>query len=125
MNKILVFVYGTLLSGQGNNHYLKNSKLLGKSITLGFTMHDLGAFPALVEQDLGLPDGENEIHGEVWEIDERTLDRLDYLEGVPHFYRRKVTETIFGPAWVYYNNAAVERHQIKSGNWVEYIERGE
>lgn len=123
MNQI--FVYGTLLSGQGNNRrFLQNdeSKLIGESIILGFTMHDLGAFPALVEQDMGLSDGENIIHGEVWEVSDEVFQSLDYLEGYPRFYNRKEVETEFGQAWVYFCNNAQDDPIIESGNWKEHLE---
>jgi gamma-glutamylcyclotransferase (GGCT)/AIG2-like uncharacterized protein YtfP len=34
------------------------------------------------------------ILGEVYDIDQRTLKDLDYLEGHPHFYRRQLLDVV-------------------------------
>lgn len=90
-----VFVYGTLKRGHGNHRLLKDSKFLGEA-SIKSDMYSLGAFPAISGK------GEREAYGEVFEVDEPTMERLDRLEGYPHFYNRKVVETQHGTAWVYY-----------------------
>jgi gamma-glutamylaminecyclotransferase len=81
----LVFVYGTLLPGEGNHGLLAGARLLGAATTPpAFRLHDLGAFPALVAG------GEHAICGEVYAVDEATLAALDDLEDHPEFYRRTV-----------------------------------
>ena len=108
-----VFVYGTLLSDEGNNHLLSTSEKLGDAIVVGFTMHDLGYFPACVKTD----NSENRVVGEVWMIDQPTLDRLDRLEGYPTFYDRVLIDTSWGAAWMYINNRAVNEERIVDGDW--------
>ena len=94
--KHLVFVYGTLKSGDRNNYLLKGSKFIQKDSIFG-TLFDLGRFPALT-------DGHKKVYGEIWEISDETLRRLDRLEGVPHLYSRHQIQTSHGTIkkpWVY------------------------
>lgn len=81
-----VFVYGTLKRGHGNHHLLKGSRFIGIDFIYG-TLINLGPFPAVIE-------GKRAVEGEIYEIDEATLHRLDLLEGHPNFYERKTTVTI-------------------------------
>jgi gamma-glutamylcyclotransferase (GGCT)/AIG2-like uncharacterized protein YtfP len=73
-----IFVYGTLKRGHGNHHYLAGQKFVGEAVTVPkYRLIDLGSFPGLFCDD---PDG-LEVRGEVWDVDETTLARLDQLEG--------------------------------------------
>lgn len=110
-----VFVYGTLKAERGNHRTMHraNGRFIGKCTTVPeWTMYHLGGYPAIV------PNGKTAIKGEVYEVD--TMAPIDQLEGYPHFYNRKLIETPFGPAWVYFlpvdtfisNNKVVE-----SGEW--------
>jgi gamma-glutamylcyclotransferase (GGCT)/AIG2-like uncharacterized protein YtfP len=81
----LVFVYGTLMAGEGNHRLLAGhgAAFMGPAITEpAFTLIDLGSFPAAVA------DGDTAIRGEVYLVDPPTLAALDRLEGHPSFYRR-------------------------------------
>ena len=71
-----VFVYGTLLSGQGNNRLLGDSPCAGKGYINGYRMYSLGGFPAIVAAHTA-----ERVEGEVYVVDDETLDRLDMLEG--------------------------------------------
>lgn len=125
MNRI--FVYGTLLSGQYNNHrYLQNdeSKLMGDARTTAFEMYSLGAYPACIESEFDA----NEIIGEIWEVSDLVLEKLDRLEGYPRFYNRKKIETTMGESWIYYMSREDMENKlfkefIPSGSWLEYIGR--
>jgi gamma-glutamylcyclotransferase (GGCT)/AIG2-like uncharacterized protein YtfP len=78
-----VFVYGSLLAGEGNHRVLRGARLLGPAKTpQEFSMFSLGSFPGVVRG------GETAIVGEVYEVDAATLAGLDQLEGHPRFYRR-------------------------------------
>ena len=78
-----IFVYGTLLAGEGNHELLRAARLVGPARTdAAWTMVSLGPFPALVAG------GETSILGEVYEVDEPTLAALDRLEDHPAYYRR-------------------------------------
>ncbi|MBN8981573.1 MAG: gamma-glutamylcyclotransferase [Rhizobiales bacterium] len=73
-----VFVYGTLKRGLRNHHFLDGARFVGEAHTLaGYCMLD-GGFPVL--RDIG--DGAKQIAGEVYDVDDETLSRLDDLESV-------------------------------------------
>jgi len=98
----LLFVYGTLQKGHGNNRVLigdngKQATLLGSATTMpkfymaggGFPRVGksvLGEFPASVERQ----DHLGQVKGEVWSISDVALKACDRLEGHPTFYRREV-----------------------------------
>lgn len=112
----LVAVYGSLRKGLGNHGVLGDSELLGTTQVHGFEMISLGGFPAIY-------DGEGEITIEVYSMDsEMTAKNLDMLEGYPTFYNRKIIETEFGDAWVYFFDNPTRYPQIKveEGDWVVY-----
>lgn len=106
MAKHLIFVYGTLKAGWGNNAIIHDQKCLGPASTLDcrFQMHSLGGFPGVVA-------GTKRIVGELWEVDDQAFARCDRLEGHPTFYKREQVQvtSIVGdkevmwsePAWIY------------------------
>lgn len=95
-----VFVYGTLKQGHGNNRLLRTSTLIGRCLVkVPFSFVSLGGFPGLVRTNP--PPASRDVGGEVWEVDDVTLGRLDMLEGHPDFYERLQIETPFGTAWTY------------------------
>jgi gamma-glutamylaminecyclotransferase len=78
-----VFVYGSLLAGEPNHRALEGARFVGVAQTEPrYSLHDLGAYPALVA------DGTHAIVGELYDVDDEVLARLDRLEGHPEFYRR-------------------------------------
>ena len=124
-----LLVYGTLMSGFGNNkHFLSEAKLLGEIKALsGFTMIDLGCFPGVIESD----NTEDTICGEVYEITEDILKHCDALEGYNKdnpamgLYRRELISTPLGQAYIYLYNLRRDRGAYSSmivpeGNWREY-----
>jgi gamma-glutamylcyclotransferase (GGCT)/AIG2-like uncharacterized protein YtfP len=112
---IKVAVYGTLRKNQGNHRLLVDSKFLGEGTTGGI-MYSMGGFPAV---DIT---GDKEIKIEVYSVDEQTLNRLDGLEGYPHFYNRSEIKTPYGAAWIYHidKKELLNYPLIQSGDWVEY-----
>jgi gamma-glutamylcyclotransferase (GGCT)/AIG2-like uncharacterized protein YtfP len=101
MNK--VFVYRTLKSGgkvRGLDSF-GGSTIVGKAKTTypDYEMSDLGAFPGV------FLNGKFHIEGEVWEVDDETMDQLDAIEGYPDFYSRQLTHTTQGKAWMYFLDA--------------------
>jgi gamma-glutamylcyclotransferase (GGCT)/AIG2-like uncharacterized protein YtfP len=110
-----VFVYGTLLQGEGNHDLLVGAQFLGPARTPPrFALHDLGGFPGLVDG------GGHAVEGEVYIVGPDTLARLDQLEGHPRFYRRapiaiedgSIVETYLLP-----RDRVEERPVIASGSW--------
>lgn len=77
MNRI--FVYGTLKRGGSNHGWLRGQRFVGAATTNpGFRLYDLGGYPGMVtDPQQGLA-----VEGEVWEVDDAALARLDELEDV-------------------------------------------
>lgn len=75
-----IFVYGTLKRGLCNHRYLAGQRFLGAAVTEPhYRMYDLGGYPGMIEtaRDQGVA-----VVGEVWEVDEAALKKLDWLEDV-------------------------------------------
>lgn len=82
--KQIVFVYGTLKRGFGNHHLLNGSKFISQAITKEKYALYVSGIPFVIEDE-----PVSHIAGEVYEVDDKTLARLDHLEGHPDWYRRK------------------------------------
>lgn len=96
-----VFVYGSLKMGYGNHHILSSSKFLGNDLTKHdmYRMFSFGGFPGVIESP-----GQHGtyISGEVYEVDEETMKKLDILESNGFFYKREIVElSYWGNAWMY------------------------
>ncbi len=81
-----LFVYGSLKRGFSNHHYLHGQQFLSEVKTAPcYRMYDYGGYPAAVcVTENGL-----RIQGELWEIDENCLLRIDQLEAVDeNLYQR-------------------------------------
>lgn len=90
---IYLFVYGTLMSGLSNNHYLEGDTFVSTAQVEQCSLIDLGYFPGMVDTDRY-----SRVEGELWKVSQATLKTLDILEGVPHlFHRDAVTAVIEGP----------------------------
>ena len=91
----LVFVYGTLKRGYGNNRLLRDgdARFIGEASTLFpyFRLYGRGIPFMALERDESR--GLN-VKGEVWEVDPNCLQRLDWLEGHPHMYTRQTIEVL-------------------------------
>ena len=71
-----LFVYGTLLSGMTNNHFLAGASFIGKARTIDkYTMYTNGAFPAITEE------AKSQIIGEVYLVSEEEMESINRLEG--------------------------------------------
>lgn len=108
----LVFVYGTLKKGFGNHRLLAKAKFIAPAFIINGKMIDLGAFPAVMEGDM-------DIEGEIYAVDENTLASLDRLEGHPTFYERKQIEAYLddermpAEAWCYFLSKDSQAHYEK------------
>lgn len=98
-----VFVYGSLKRGRYNNELLRESRFIGERITQDETwiMRSLGGFPGVVKQYHGGLSAS--ICGDLYEVDDMTLARLDRLESNGHFYNRELVKLRdeSEPAWMY------------------------
>ena len=90
-----VFVYGSLRQGFHNHYLLEKSEQLYDDAVIAGTMASLGGFPCVTTN------GNNQIHGEIYSVDDETLARLDRLEGHPSIYCREIVHSSKGDVWVY------------------------
>ena len=81
----LLAVYGTLKENFPNYFYYINPKvpIFRGLVKLPFQMHSNGGFPLLFPSE-----SFNQIYIEIFEVNSKTLEKIDRLEGVPHFYKR-------------------------------------
>lgn len=116
-----IFVYGTLKRGGRNHRLLSRARFMVTTHTLlRFTMVSCGPYPAIVA------DGRREIHGEVYEVSEETLEALDRLEDYPSLYDRiEVPLADGGTALTYVMRPEdAEGHpEIPEGRWATLAER--
>jgi gamma-glutamylcyclotransferase (GGCT)/AIG2-like uncharacterized protein YtfP len=127
--KVLFFVYGTLMSGYGNNVLLQKAELLGEHETdADFTMHSLGGFPCVTL------DGKTSIKGEVYATtDENIIQNVYRLEGFSgtknsrnNWYDMVDVETPYGTAGMFvmlspkYKEAPI----VPTGSWRNRTQNG-
>jgi gamma-glutamylaminecyclotransferase len=115
-----VFVYGTLKRGGSNHGFLDGQRYVGDARTTpGVVLYAVADYPGMVRS----ADGTGIVTGEVWEVDDACLQRLDALEGIDqrlyvrepialeapfasqpvetYFYLRSIDGlTPIGPTWV-------------------------
>jgi gamma-glutamylcyclotransferase (GGCT)/AIG2-like uncharacterized protein YtfP len=119
-----VFVYGTLLQGEGLHHVLATSRYLGPGFLEGADMFDLGSYPGIVP-------GTGTVCGECYAVDEAVLATLDEVEGfVPggrdNLYTREVRSVrlLCGEclsAFVYFFAGTTDpSHAIAGGDYRRY-----
>ena len=82
-----VFVYGTLMKGETNHGFLRNSTFLAKTAIEGYDMYDCGWYPAIVAGD-GL------IIGELYSVPLEDIPSIDSLEGEGSLYVKKCERII-------------------------------
>jgi gamma-glutamylcyclotransferase (GGCT)/AIG2-like uncharacterized protein YtfP len=81
---MLIFVYGTLRSGESNHAQLRGARFVGIAHTeQRYELVNVRGYPALFE------DGSVGVSGELYEVDDALLRRLDEFEEVPEVYQRK------------------------------------
>ncbi|WP_416150518.1 gamma-glutamylcyclotransferase [Salipaludibacillus sp. HK11] len=122
-----VFVYGTLRNGQINHHFLKDAKLITRQASLKGEMYNTGkGYPAF------LLNGQSQVYGEIYQIDEKILSQLDILEDYSEgchsnlYYRIREnikTDTSFYNSWVYVLDSSQEaslNEKIPFQDWNVY-----
>jgi gamma-glutamylcyclotransferase (GGCT)/AIG2-like uncharacterized protein YtfP len=124
MSEHLVFVYGTLRRGgvRATDEIFPGAKFVGDAFVSG-RLYDLGDFPGLLLDESGA----RRVVGEVYEVDDETLNKLDAIEA-PSSYWRKQVEVSVGDkrttCWVYAPDPKLYdfRVLIESGDWIGYAE---
>jgi gamma-glutamylcyclotransferase (GGCT)/AIG2-like uncharacterized protein YtfP len=121
MDKHLVFVYGTLRRGSAGamSKRFPNSKFIADAKVSG-SLYDLGPYPGLI-----LNESNSSVVGEVYEVDEKTLNELDEFEASSNYLRKQVEISIGTHrrlCWTYEPNPeCYSLHTlIASGDWIEY-----
>ena len=117
MNKL--FVYGTLKKQHSRNNILNAASFIKEIKSLpNYTMIDLGAFPGILDS------GINVIFGELYEVDDSTLEMCDLIEGHPNFYTRKFIKLEFdinAEAYFLPQSKYKDYPAIKSGLWKWFL----
>jgi gamma-glutamylcyclotransferase (GGCT)/AIG2-like uncharacterized protein YtfP len=112
-----VFVYGTLRRGHRNHFLLETSNFIAEAATLrAYWMITTGVFPVVLDAvpaDFGFPP--LAIAGEIYHVDDATLEQLDRLEAKGRAYDRKVTDVYEGgrkvQAYIYIGVADYWHHR--------------
>jgi gamma-glutamylcyclotransferase (GGCT)/AIG2-like uncharacterized protein YtfP len=81
-----LFIYGTLKRGRSRAHVLKHQNFLGPAVTLlEYRLYDCGSYPGLVCATDG-----DAIEGELWDVGEPCMRRIDAIEGTDEgLFRRE------------------------------------
>jgi gamma-glutamylcyclotransferase (GGCT)/AIG2-like uncharacterized protein YtfP len=74
----LLFIYGTLMPGLRLEAEMHGARFVGAAQVPG-RLVDVGCYPGLL---LDLPTGDGAVTGEVYEVDDAHLARLDVVEGL-------------------------------------------
>jgi gamma-glutamylcyclotransferase (GGCT)/AIG2-like uncharacterized protein YtfP len=115
MERVLLFVYGTLMRGESAHALLgPNARFIAEAQTEPrFTLLDMGQYPALLEG------GTTAVRGELYEIDAARLPSLDRYEDVPELYDR-LPLAVSGHAaiaYVMHQHLGRDLAVIASGDW--------
>lgn len=113
-----VFVYGTLKKGCSNHQLMNGSHFVRHVRTKPmYNLFNLGAYPGLQKGGLA------RIAGEIYEVNDSTLDRLDWFEGHPHLFERLPIEAedyegevLWG--YIYKGNTG-GKNIVLSGEWLD------
>lgn len=101
----VVFVYGTLKKNFSNHTLLVKSHFLGSAHTAEKYALYVTAIPFVIKDE-----PISHIHGELYEVCDSTLARLDYFEGHPDHYMREQIKVVKKDrqdaeeitAWIYF-----------------------
>lgn len=86
---MLFFCYGTLKKDGCRQHYLKDQEFLGpKATSANYILYNLGGFPGLRRVE----ENGKSIKGELYKIDDKCRQAMDYMEGHPDLFRRDLIE---------------------------------
>jgi gamma-glutamylcyclotransferase (GGCT)/AIG2-like uncharacterized protein YtfP len=116
-----IFVYGTLRKNFSNHSFLQTARFLGNAKTAkNYVMFTSGYIPFVSDTQSVCP-----IIGEVYEVDQVTLQNLDRLE---YGYTRKTISVLLAgeidsavpeDAWMYFNNDQTHHAIISTGDFAD------
>src|SRR5690348_780487 len=123
-SKHLVFVYGTLRKHERNHHLMNGATCIAEQAWTSGTLFDTNmSYPILMEQVSG------RVYGELYEITQKQLTKLDALEGYEgkgknNFYDRIMkkihTDQDSYDAFVYVmtdQQSNMLQQQMENGDW--------
>jgi len=113
-----IFVYGTLMKGESNHSLISSQVCEGSGFIRGFNLYNLGYFPGIRPSE----HPNHVVYGEVYLVDDRTLEAVNRLEGEGSLYILQSTEVTMSDktvtAGVYvYNHKCLKSSRIFSGSW--------
>ena len=114
--KTAIFVYGTLQRGQRNHKVLLRQQFLGAAQTLPrYRLYNCGRYPGLVDD----PENGISIQGEVWEVSDDVLNKMDEYEGVPTLYSRRqvLLQNWHSPVQAYFYKQDITGLNDCGGRW--------
>lgn len=111
----VLFVYGTLLSGERSHGRLGAAEKLGEARTAPiFHLVEVGPYPAIVI------DGKTAVAGELYRVDAKLLGQLDVFEQVPLLFKRvriPLDDGSLADAYVMDPDQARGKRRIPHGDW--------
>ena len=123
-----VFVYGSLMLGMPNHGHMRDAVLVSKdarTVNPEYELHALVSFsfPAAFRSPMGTT-----LFGEVYQVDDQLLAKMDYFEGHPDFFRRQEVQVTFAgvesfTCWIYEGpEELLSSVLIESGDWRKYCQ---
>ena len=123
---MLIFVYGTLLSGLERHYILDDSTFIGDAVAGGVCLYNLGYFP-------GIKKGDGAVIGELYYVSDETLETLDAIEGFDSnntdnsLYHRSeiriILPTITTDVFAYFYNLPVDEPMlIEDGDYRNFLQ---
>ena len=123
---MLIFVYGTLLSGLERSYVLNSCDFISEAVAGSSCLYNLGSYP-------GIKKGDGAVVGELYEVDDITLETLDMIEGFDStnlnnsLYHRSeikiilpnITTKVFA---YFYNLPVVESMLIDDGDYRQFLQ---
>jgi gamma-glutamylcyclotransferase (GGCT)/AIG2-like uncharacterized protein YtfP len=79
----LLFAYGSLRLGEADHGALSGAVSLGNSEAVNARLVDLGPYPALVEVATATSSADYRVVGELYDVDEAVLARIDVIKEHP------------------------------------------
>src|SRR3712207_1753270 len=90
-DRVRLFVYGTLMSGEPNAQVMVGSSFIGRAATTAaYRLVELSDYPGL------LAGGKTSVKGELYLVDDQLLAALDGVEGCPALFQRGEVELAGG-----------------------------
>lgn len=120
----IVFVYGTLMKGMGNDHFLEKSKYLGEGVTdKEYSMYIDIVIPKITVTP------RYKIKGELYDVSDNDMILMDKLEGkyskmVTKVYNKKSRKFVDAYIYVWERPIMMRKDVVinKNGSYREYMD---